>query len=657
MAGGPDGDSFEACHLAAVAAAGKGEWPAAEAWERRALALEPRHVEALTNLGAILRRLGRPEEALAAYDQALAVSPDAEATHAARANLLNDLQRWAEALASAERGGGHPVASNARGNALTGLGRLREAVAAYEAALTAAPGYFNAAYNLAKTRFDLGEAAAALEVYDKALALAPDAAVAHIGRGHALAALRRWAEAAAAYERAHELEPNLPFLAGARLHARMRTCDWRDFEVLTSDLAARIDRGEPAAMPFTLVATPLGPERQLGAARAYVRHGLPPAKVFPEVVRGLSRIRLGYFSADFHEHATAYLIAELIELHDRTGFEVVGFSYGPVTGDPMRRRLEAAFDRFHEVSGCDDGAIVALARREAIDIALDLKGYTAGFRPGLFAGRAAPVQASYLGFPMTMGAEFMDYLIADPVLVGDADRAFYAEKVARLPGCYQPNDRKRAVSDIATSRADHGLPADALVLASFNGSYKITPDVFGAWMRILAATPDAVLWLLRDDRTAAAELRRQAEACGLDAARLVFAPFRRLPAHLERLRHADLFLDTVWCSAHTTASDALWAGLPVLTRRGDTFAGRVAASLLRAADLPELITDTLPDYEAAALALVRDRGRLRRLRRRLAEAKTAGGLFDTPRYAAELEGLYLQMHARRMAGLPPEHLG
>jgi predicted O-linked N-acetylglucosamine transferase (SPINDLY family) len=298
-----------------------------------------------------------------------------------------------------------------------------------------------------------------------------------------------------------------------------------------------------------------------------------------------------------------------------------------------------------------------MARHFGIDVAVDLKGYTTHSRPEIFARGAAPVQVSFLGYPMTMGAPFIDYLVADRVLVGPGDRQFYSEKVAWLPHCYQPNDRQRATSGKATRREDHALPPDGFVFASFNGSYKITPQVFGAWMELLRALPQSVLWLLQDDPDATANLRRSAVASGIEADRLVFAPFCPLPAHLERIGHADLFLDSFPYTAHTTASDALWAGLPLVTRKGETFASRVAASLLSAVGLPDLAVSSAAAYKALALALAGDPVLLKAIRARLLKARTSSALFDTPAYVRGLEDLYRRMHERRLAGLPPDHLG
>jgi protein O-GlcNAc transferase len=631
----------------------------AEAATRESVRLEPQDTATLANLGAILRAQRRTAEALEVLDQALVIAPADASVLLNRANALNELQRFADALESAERTlaltPANGFAHTARGNALVGLGRRREAIESFRACLGLSPENATARFNLATALVAAGEAGAAdeaLAVYDAAIAAEPTAADANAERGHLLARLSRWAEAAESYDRAHALQPGLRFLAGQRLYARMKICDWRDFDGLVGELGARIDAGELAAIPFPTAAAPLSARQQLRCAATY------SAATFPVLPRPAApppaeRIRLGYFSADFHEHPTAYLIAEALELHDRATFEVTAFSFGPPGETPIGKRLAATCEHFLNIAHLEPSAIAALAVGRGLDIAVDLMAFTAGSRPNIFAAGAAPIQVSYLGYPMTSGAPFLDYLIADPVLIRSQDVDSYSEKIAWLPDCYQPNDRRRAVADQATTRADHSLPADAFVFASFNGSYKITPPVFAIWMDLLTSVPGSVLWLLQD--AAAGHLRAAASAAGIDPARLVFAHMQPTARHRERIARADLFVDSLPCCAHTTASDALWAGLPLITCRGETFAGRVAASVLTAAGLPELIVENLADYRTLALALARDPARLAQVRARVAGVRTSA-LFDTPAYVRNLENLYRRMHARRLAGLPPDHL-
>jgi predicted O-linked N-acetylglucosamine transferase (SPINDLY family) len=633
-----------------------GRLPEAEAATREAIRLQAGDAATLANLGAILRAQRRMEEALAVLDAALALAPAELPVLLNRANVLNELQRFADALGSAEaalaRAPVNGFALTARGNALAGLGRRRDAIASFRACLDLAPQNATARFNLATALVADGQAEAALAVYDEAIAARTAAGDAQAERGHILARLNRWAEAAAAYDMAHALDPGLSYLAGQRLHARMRIGDWRDFDGLAAELDSRIDAGELAAIPFPSVAMPLSARQQLRCAATYAAATLP-ALPRPAAPPRADRIRLGYFSADFHDHATAHLLVEALELHDRSAFDVTAFSFGPDDGSSLRERLRGACERFDDVAALEPAAVAGLAVRRGLDIAIDLKGFTAGSRPRIFVAGAAPIQVGFLGYPMTSGAPFLDYLIADPVLIAPGEVGAYSEKIAWLPGCYQPNDRHRPVAARTTARADHGLPADSFVFASFNGSYKITPDVFAVWMELLKAVPGSVLWLLQDE--AAANLARTAAEAGVDPARLVFAPRQPAPQHRARIGHADLFVDSAPCSAHTTASDALWAGLPLITCRGTTFAGRVAASLLTAAGLPELIVENLQDYRALALSLALDPRRLAAVRARVDGSK-GSALFDTPAYVRSLEDLYRRMHARRLAGLPPDHL-
>jgi len=505
---------------------------------------------------------------------------------------------------------------------------------------------------------------AALASCNRALQLRPDYPKAHNNRAIALQDLRRFTEARDGFHRALSLAPDHPWLLGSWLHARMQIGDWRDLAAPLAALTSALEQGRPACTPSTLLALLDSPPLQRRAAEAWVRAHCPgapcpgapsppPAGAILSPPRG-ARIRLGYFSCDLQEHATAYLAAELFELHDRTRFEVLAFSFGPQQEDPMRRRLRAAFDRFLDVRSHSDAQAAQLARELGIDIAVDLKGLTQHNRLGIFWHRAAPIQVSYLGFPGTTAAPFMDYLVADRTLIPAHSRAHYAEKIIYLPDSYQANDRQRPIAERTPSRSQLQLPETAVVFCGFNAPYKITPETFAGWMRILQAAPGSVLWLLSDDPAGAALLRREAEARSVHPERLVFAGRVAMPEHLARLRAADLFLDTFPCNAHTSASDALWAGLPLLTRLGQSFAARVGASLLAAIGLPELVTSTAEQYETTAIELARHPERLARLRQRLQLNRASGALFDSRRFTQQLEDAYAQVHERHQRGLPCE---
>jgi predicted O-linked N-acetylglucosamine transferase (SPINDLY family) len=450
-------------------------------------------------------------------------------------------------------------------------------------------------------------------------------------------------QAAQCFERVLALEPGAPGIAAQLLACRQQLCDWRALESLSRTVLEELKRGAPVP-PMGLLALPeAGPNEQRLCARAWAARRLEaiaranPAPAYR--ARQGTKPRIGYLSADFHEHATAYLAAELFELHDRRRFETFAYSYGPDDSSPMRRRLVAAFDRFHDVQALSAEAIADRIRADGIDLLVDLKGYTGMARPEILAYRPAPVQAQFLGYPGTMGTRLVDYLIADRFVVPEEERDFYDEEIVYLPRCYQPNDRRRAVGP-APSRAGVGLPERGFVFCSFNQTYKLTPEVFDIWMRLLGAVQGSVLWLLESNPWAPANLRREAEARGVDARRLVFAPKLPLREHLGRLQLADLVLDNWPYNGHTTASDALWAGVPVLTLPGRTFASRVAGSLLGAMELPELIAANARDYGERATALATNLAALPALRSKVARQRDASPLFETSGFTRDLESAY-----------------
>ncbi|MEI8304461.1 MAG: tetratricopeptide repeat protein [Burkholderiales bacterium] len=625
----------------------------------RVAALQPENPEAQSSLGNALQACGQHEPALASYERALRLAPDHVATLTNQAALLRALGRSGEALAVYDRlvqvtpGQAEPVVR--RASVLNALERFTEALAGFDAALSRDPQLADAHFGrgLALHRLDrLGEA---LPAYDRAIALDPEHADAHNNRGLLLHALRRVEEAIASYEQALRIRPDQAFLLGTLQHAKMRVCDWRDFDALIARLETEVLAGRPVTMPFAALSLTDNPAVHAAAARSYAQshHPAPAPANAAGRCRSGGRIRLGYFSADFYTHATAYLVAELLERHDRAQFEVMAFALGPARDDAMRRRIMAGVDRFSAVGVMSDAEAIRLAREAGVDIAIDLNGYTQDSRSGIFAGRCAPVQVNFLAYPGTMASACMDYIVADHTVIAPQAAASFTEKVVRMPHSYQVNDSRRQVSDRVFTRAELGLPEDRFVYCSFNNTHKILPSVFDAWMRILSAVPGSVLWLLQDNPQAANNLRQHARQRGVDPGRLVFAGRVPTAEHLSRHRQADLFLDTFPYNAHTTASDALWMALPVLTRPGQSFPSRVAASLLRAVGLPELIADTPEDYERMAIALARDPQPLASYRQRLDAARLSAPLFDTARFARDLEWAYRQMHQRNVAGLEP----
>ncbi|TRZ64794.1 MAG: tetratricopeptide repeat protein, partial [Rhodocyclaceae bacterium] len=505
---------------------------------------------------------------------------------------------------------------------------------------------------------DLKRHVEALESYDRALTIKPDHADALNNRGNAFSDLMRPEEALESYDQALKIKPDYEFLYGTCLHTRMKICDWSDLGNRFALLGEKVAGDERVSPPFPVLSISNSRVLHRKAAEIWGKAKYPVGQTLPgiEIRSRHDKIRIGYFSADFHNHATAYLMAELFELHDKSKFELTAFSFGPDQNDDMRRRLVAAFDRFVNVREQSDRDVAVLARSMNIDIAVDLKGFTQDARPGIFSVRAAPVQVNYLGYPGTMGAGYIDYLIADPTLIPESHRKDYAEKIAYLPNSYQVNDAKRGIVDKVFSRAELGLPQTGFVFCCFNNNYKITPETFDGWMRILKNVEGSILWLLEDNPAVASNLCKEAELRGVNGSRLIFAKRMPLQEHLPRNRLADLFLDTLPCNAHTTASDALWEGLPVLTCLGETFAGRVAASLLNAIHLLELITSTPEAYEALAIELATNPEKLRKIGQKLAANRSTTPLFDCRRFTRDIEAIYTAMNERYQAGLAPDHL-
>ncbi|MEN3112445.1 tetratricopeptide repeat protein [Uliginosibacterium paludis] len=541
--------------------------------------------------------------------------------------------------------------------ALSALGRRNEALPHLREAVRRLPADATAWYNLANTLRDSGQPGEAETCYRKARELAPANPDVINNLANLLDAQDALPEAAALVAELLQSGSRLPWLHGRQQNLMARQCDWTEHEARAQRLLAAVEAGEPAATPFSLFSLPATPAQQLQAARTRARHEYPlQAPLYRGEQYAHDRIRLAYLSADMHEHATAYLMAGLFEQHDRSRFEVFIFAFNSPGGDQMRERLSRAVEHFIDVSDLDDEAAARLLRKHEIDIAVDLKGYTRDARTGILAFRPAPIQVNYLGYPGSMGADFIDYIVADSVLIPEGSEADYSEKILRLPRCYQPNDRLRPIAHEAGSRQDHGLPDNAFVFCCFNNNFKITPDVFDVWMRLLAGVPGSVLWLFEDNPHVVPRLRAEAEKRGITGERIHFAARRPLAEHLARHRHADLFIDTFHCNAHTTTSDALWAGLPVVTLAGQTFAARVAASLLEACGLQELVTQSPADYEALCLELARNPARLRAIRERLRAQRDELPLFDTAGYTRELESAWTHIHDRWQAGLPPAHI-
>jgi protein O-GlcNAc transferase len=633
------------------------ELDAAEAAYRRAVSLNPGIAVVHNNLGTVLKDQGRLDDALAAFEAATRLQPDYAEAFYNRATVLQHQAKLEDALAAYGQAvvlrKDYTDAINNAGIVLQELGRTADAVDLYRQLLQRMPDHADACNNMGTALLAAGRPDEARTAFEQALAHKPDFPEAFYNLGNAWRELGDLSRAIEAYRDALRLRPDYTEAFGQLIYHRAQACRWDDIEADQEKLVEMVRQGSRVP-PFYLFSTPASASDQLICARHWVGPIRPPQEAVFAHKPGVEgkRIRLGYLSGDFHQHATAQLMAELFERHDRDRFEVLAYSYGPDDNSPMRARLAAAFDRFIDVGALSHREAAQSIHADGVDILVDLKGYTHHARPAISAYRPAPVQVSYLGFPATMGADFIDYIMVDAFVVPESQQPFFSERLVELPGCYQVNDRRREAS-VRTSRGNCGLPAEGLVFCSFNNSYKISPAFFDIWMRLLRSVPGSVLWLLETNELVKGNLRSEAEKRGVASGRLVFAPLVPAAEHLERHGHADLFLDTLPCNAHTTASDALWAGLPVLTCCGDTFAGRVAGSLLTATAMPELITGSLEDYERTALALARDPQRLIALRQKLQNNRDAGALFNLPKSTAHIEAAYARMWQTWLSGQKP----
>ena len=617
----------------------------------RALTLKPDLTEAWLGRGNVLVELKRYDDGFAAYDRALTLKPDLADAWQGRGNAFYELRRYDDAFAAYDRA----LALNlnlagawlGRGNVFFKLKQYDNAFAAYDSALALKGDLAEAWLGRGNVFNELKRYDDGLAAYDRALTLKPNLAEAWHGRGTVFTKLKRYDDAFAAYDRAVVLKPDLNHALSERFSSKLQMCNWTDLGTEVAQLLATIREQKSSSVPFTILAIPSSAADQLQCAKRYVQDQLTFPQIWCGEIYSHDRIRVAYLSADFREHPVAYLTVGLFEQHDKSRFEVTGISFGPDENSTMRHRIRDAFEHFMDVQHQSDQNIADLIRRLEIDIVIDLMGFTQHNRLDILARRVAPVQVNYLGYPGTMGANYIDYIIADPTIIPADQRAFYTEQVVWLPETYQVNDKRRHITERVPTRRECGLPDAAFVFCCFNNSYKITPEVFDIWMRLLKQIDGSVLWLKENDAVASHNLRLEAERRGVAPERLVFAPPVSLVAdHLARHRQADLFLDTLPYNAHTTASDALWAGLPVLTCLGATFAGRVAGSVLKSIGLDELVARSLEDYEALALKLAREPSYLACIREKLARNRNTFPLFNTERAARQIESAYVMMWER-----------
>ena len=677
-----DNKSADACHYLGFALTGMDDFEGAKLNYEKAIELRPSFAEAHNNLGHLFMRRKLLEEAISQFESALALRPDYAEAHNNLGNVLYLLNLTPEAIthyrkalaanpfyaeaywnlanslkAMGNLGGAvksyeqaiairpsYPEAYNSLANTLRALNKSEEALAAYQKAIGLNPNYVDAHTNIAEHLGSLGRQEEFLRHFDQAVAINPNDAAALVKRGTMLYANQRYGDAFDSFRKADLLDPEDRYALDGMVRAAAAACDWTQSKPLAARLAARVAQGgfaEPLSFLCFSDEAPL----HLTCAQTFAAAELPPARerLWNGQIWRNPKIRLAYLAAGFHHHPTAHLTAELIEIHDRSRFEVIGFSVGPDDGSEIRARITRAFDQFHDVRLKSDFEVAKQINDMEVDILIDRSGYTANARPGIFTYRPAPIQVNYIGFPGSLGADWYHYVIADHIVLPFNQQPFYLENIVHLPDCYLVNDSTEVALPATPGRKQVGLPENGFVFCCFNHHFKITAQLFEIWMRLLRSVDGSVLWLLGDNAAAENNLRKEAAANGVDPVRLVFAPRVALEHHLARHRLADLFLDTLPYDAHTTARDALLSGVPLITCLGKTFAGRVAASVLEAVGLPELVTNNLEEYESLALRLAREPLALQKLREKLARNRRECAFFDSNRYRRHIESAYTTM--------------
>jgi protein O-GlcNAc transferase len=633
----------------------------ARATAQKAILVESDNSEAYLNLGLIEKELKNFESAVKFFDKALSLKSDYHEAWSNKGNVLNDLKRYDEAITYYDKAlslePDYAEAWSNKGVTLNELKRFDEALAHYDRAITLKPDYAEAWSNKGVALIELKRFDEAIAHYDKALSLKPDYAEGWSNKGITLNELKRYDEAITHYDKALSLKSDINFVSGDLLHTKMKICSWSGLAESLENISKKVVANEKVAQPLSLLALNDDSFLHKKCSEIYVKSRYPFNPVLGPILKRpqSQKIRVGYFSADFKNHPVSLLTAELYELHDKNQFEIIAFSFGVDDKSPMRLRLSQAFNQFINVSDMSDSAIAELSRNLQIDIAVDLGGHTQGSRTGIFSYRAAPIQTSYIGYLGTMGVEYYDYLLADKTIVSIESQKFYSEKIAYLPS-YQVNDRKRIISDRQFTRVELGLPENGFIFCCFNNNYKILPAMFDSWMRILNAVEGSVLFLYAENEWSKANLIQEAGLRGINSARLIFGAHISTEEYLARYRVCDLFLDTFPYNAGTTASDALWVGLPVLTLMGQSFASRMAASLLNAIGLPELITNTQAEYETLAIELAMNHQKIRDIKLKLANNRLTAPLFDTPLFVKNIEAAYLIMVEQYQSDLKSEHI-
>ena len=594
---------------------------------KKSLKIDPNQPNALNNLGVVFLELNQPDEALIRFDSAITFQTNYAEAYSNRGNALNDLNRPKDALESFD----HAIAIN--------------------------PAYAKAHSNRGNVLKDLNLLNDALESYDKAISFMPNYANAYSNRGDVLKELNQGEAAIKSYEQAIILNPDIEFILGELFKAKMSLCSWNGLADRIEEIKTKVNNNEKASGPFSLLSIIDDPELQRKSAKIYVNAKYPKNNVLPKIKHQAknAKIQIGYFSADFRDHAVSQLTAELYELHDRGQFEIHAFSFGPDTKDEFNLRVKAGVDHYHDVRSLSDMSVVLLSRSEKIDIAVDLGGFTKNSRTQIFAMQAAPIQVNYLGYSGTMASDYMDYIIADHTIIPEDKKHHYSESIVYLPYSYMVTDSKIKKPKMQFTREDAGLPLKGFIFCCFNQHYKIAPATFMVWMRILKQVKGSILWLSEANSVIISNLKKEAIKNGVEGDRLIFAPRLAFKEdHLSRMQLADLFLDTLPYNAHTTCSDALQMGVPVLTCIGNSFTSRVAASLLNAVNLPELITKTQDQYESLAIQLSTNSQKFTSIKDKLVNNLSTAPLFNSPMFTQYMELAYIEMYEKYCNGIEPE---
>ena len=652
-------DDADAYYNIGTALKDKGELDIAIDSYKQAIKIKPDHAKAYYNMGIALKDKGELDAAIDSHKQAIKIKPDHAGAYYNMGNVLNEKGELDAAIDSHKQAirikPDHAEAYNNMGIALKDKGELDAAIYSYRQAIKIKPDYADAYNNMGNALNDKAESDAAIDSYKQALKIKPDYAEAYYNMGISLINKGEMDAAVDSYEKAIKIKPDYELAHSGKLYRQAHVCDWSGIE-RGREVIPKLGISAQYINPFEILPLEDAPERHRLRSEVFAKNEFKqkPLPLASRSTQKPKRLRIGYFSSDFKEHPVAYLMAKVIETHDRNFFEVYGYSIGPAKDDKMRHRLIKGFDVFDDVQDMSDQDVALLARQDQIDIAIDLTGYTQNSRSGIFAYRAAPMQINYLGYPGTMGANFIDYIIADPILIPSDSQKHYNEKIIQLPNSYMPTDNTRIFSERELTRLEMGLPEQGFVFCCFNNNYKISPTEFDVWMRLLLKVEGSVLWLRKSNKWSEGNFCKEAKSRGIDPSRLIFADRVPMDEHLARHRLADLFLDTFAFNAHTTATEALWAGLPVVTKLGQGFAARVAGSLLSAIDLPELITETEIEYEALILDLATNPQRLAAIKQKLAANRLSKPLFNTELFTKHLEDGYQRAYGQYFDGKEPE---